>query len=45
MHEEKKSVFPRKILESAYIWRKIKKDVNEVIGVSTIYGRGKGAWM
>ena len=43
--EKEKRLLPRKILESAYIKENKEScmNLNEGIGVSTIYGKGKGA--
>ena len=44
---KEKRLFPRKILECAYIKENEERcmNLNEGIGVSTIYGKGKGAWI
>ena len=45
--ENEKRLFPRKILESVYIKENKERcmNLNDGIGVSTIYERGKGAWI
>ena len=45
--EKEKRLFPRKILESLYIKENKERcmNLNEVIGVNTIYGRGKDIWI
>ena len=45
--KKEKRLFPRKILESAYIKENKERcmDLNEGIRVSKIYGRAKGAWI
>ena len=45
--EKENILFPRKILESAYIKENKERcmNLNEGIGVSITYGRGKGAWI
>ena len=45
--EKEKRLFPRKILESAHIRGNKQRcmNLNEGIGVSRVYGKGKGAWL
>ena len=41
--ETEKRLFPRKIIESAYIMAN--RDLNEGLGVTTIYGKNKEGWL
>ena len=45
--EKEKRMFPRKIIEEAYIRRNKQRclNLNEGIGVSMVYGGGERAWM
>jgi len=45
--EKEKRLFARNILESAHKRRNKQRcmNLNEGIGVSTVYGKGKGAWL
>ena len=45
--DKEKRLFPRKILESAQIRGNKQRcmNLNEGIGVSTVYGKGKRAWL
>ena len=45
--ERKKRLFSRKILDSTYIRENKQKCMNlkDGIGVSTVYGKGKEAWL
>ena len=45
--EKEKRLIPRKILESAHIKKNKQKcmNLNEGIGVSAVYGKGKRAWL
>ena len=44
--EKEKRMFPRKIIEGAYMRNKQRcLNLNEGIGVSMVYGGGKRAWL
>ena len=45
--EKEKRMFPRKIIEEAYIRRNKQRclNLNEGIGVSMVYGGGEIAWL
>ena len=45
--EKEKKLFPRKILESVHIKGNKQRfmNLNEGIGVRTVYGKGQGAWL
>ena len=45
--ETEKRLFPRKIIESAYIKANRNRcmNLNEGLGVTTIYGKGKEGWL